>query len=1030
MQGKGIIKTLFFLLLAVTLYQIFLYYPTNNAEKECLAKATDIANGNEVIQDSIYKSLLDSITDEPLLNIPLVGNLSYAEVKKQQMGLGLDLKGGMSAVLQVDLKEYLFKQSDSNADPRFQTALENAQKGLTGSQSDYLTLFGQEWAKVADGASLGEIFITSDAYSDKIGINTTDTEILNILREDTKKTVNQTYNMLLQRIDRMGVVQPNVTLDEARDLILVELPGIENPKLAADMLEGTANLQFWKTYTAGEINSKLFAADQELKKEEEARDTTSGEVEMMTIDTLMPKLDDSGQPVLDSAGQVVMEQTQMEVPANFNSVDPRGPLSRLLTMGGMDSRRAAIGLAGKRDRDEVLKILESPQVKAQVPPDVKFYFGAKPIIDDEGVSTGNYMLYAIKEGYDKQAPLEGDIVKSARTETDPTTGQVGVNLDMKGDGPQVWCQLTTEAFNQGEKPIAIILDGEVVSAPSVNGAICQGSSRISGGFSVLEAQNLATKLEIGALPASPRIIQQAEVGPTLGQKNINRSLTALGIGFVLVLLFMIAYYSGGGIISIIALLTNLLFIFGALSNMGNVLTLPGIAGIVLTIGMAVDANVIIFERIREELREGKSLLVSVADGFSHSYSAIIDANVTTILVALVLLYFGMGPIKGFASVLIVGVIMSVFTAVLLGRLIIDWWTVSRGKDMGFWMGWSKNFLSNLSVDWLAKRKIAYGISAVIIIAGLISMFTVGFDYGVDFTGGYSYTVEIKDDKTYTAAQIKDALKVPFDGEPVVKTFDSANTFSITTKYLSDQQGDGTSEKVFAKLHEGINGLVGGNLKLSDFENAKSSTTKVISSNIVGPTIADDIRKSSIWATIVALLFIFTYIFIRFRKWQFSLGAVAALFHDVLIVLSVFSIGFAVGLPFSLEIDQAFIAALLTVVGYSINDTVVVFDRIREFLNKYVGRSKDEVINMAVNSTVSRTVITSLTTLFVVLILFIFGSGSIKGFAFALVVGILVGTYSSVFIATPIVHDSTKDLTPKKPKKKSQTSTLARKQAQA
>ncbi|NNF20439.1 MAG: protein translocase subunit SecD, partial [Saprospiraceae bacterium] len=547
--------------------------------------------------------------------------------------------------------------------------------------------------------------------------------------------------------------------------------------------------------------------------------------------------------------------------------------------------------------------------------------------------------------------------------------------------------------------------------PRVNGPIPGGNTQITGNFSVQEAADFASILEVGKLPAKVDIIQNTTVGPSLGQKNIDSSIRALGIGFGMVLLFMILYYAGAGFVSIIALILNLFFIFGALASFGTVLTLPGIAGIVLTIGMAVDANVIIYERIREELRAGKSMLASINDGFKHSYSAIIDANVTTILVAMVLAYFGLGPIKGFAVVLIIGVLSSLFTAVLVGRMVIDWWT-KGDRNIAFWSGLSKGMLANLNIDWLGKRRIAYVVSGVLIIAGLASIFTKGFDLGVDFKGGYSYNVEFAQGSNIDPESLRTGLESYLENPPLVKAVDTENTFNIVTDYLINDPEDDAADRVMAKVHEGLSGVTGINVDFDEFVKTDSeSDMHVTSSYKVLPTIADDIKKSSFYAGIFALLLIFLYIFIRFNRWQYSLGAVAALFHDSLIVLGLFSIFWGV-LPFSLEIDQAFIAALLTVIGYSINDTVVVFDRIREYLGIHTSKSTDEVLNLAINSTFSRTLITSFTTLIMILPLFIFGGGSIKGFTFAIIIGILVGTYSSIFVATPIVRDLSEDLKPK------------------
>ena len=621
-----------------------------------------------------------------------------------------------------------------------------------------------------------------------------------------------------------------------------------------------------------------------------------------------------------------------------------------------------------------------------------------------------------------EAPLQGDVVTDASADLDQETNQFVVNVNMGGrnekgaSGAQIWARMTT-ANAPTKRQVAIVLDNELVSAPAVQSVISGGRTQISGDFDSQEANDLANMLQVGKLPADIDIIEENIVGPSLGQANINSSLIAITIGFVLVLIFMMLYYGSGGVISIIALLLNLVFIFGSLAQLGTVLTLPGFAGVILTIGMAVDANVIIFERIREELRGGKSMMIAVKDGFQASYSAIIDANVTTILTGIVLYKFGLGPIKGFAAILIIGVIASLFTAVLVGRLLIEWWTQEKGKSIAFSTKMSESAFANLNYDFIKMRKTSYAISGAIILAGLISFATVGFQQGVDFKGGYSYAIEFE--KTTTADDVRSVMADVFGDEPTVKSFGGNNTYEITTTYLIDSKDENADSLVLDKLFEGAQTL-SGNTKMSRSDFVRGgAATKLTRSIKVGATIADDIKTSAFYAAIFALLLIFLYIFIRFRKWQYSLGAVAALFHDSMIILGLFSVLWGV-LPFSLEINQAFIAALLTVIAYSINDTVVVFDRIREYLGIYTQKDTDEILNLAINSTFSRTLITSLTTGIMLLPLFIFGGNGIKGFAFAILIGIVVGTYSSIFVATPIVRDFSKDLKNVKNAKAAQT----------
>lgn len=1017
MQGKGVVKFFLILMTVVSLVQYLFILPTRSVEKAADEYAQRVAANVEneesayVAEKQARTAYLDSMSSETILSVPLLKDYTYTDLKKQQLNLGLDLKGGMSTVLQVDLREFIINMSNDSKDPTFRTALDNATEALKNAQTDYVTLFGEEFQKVAEGKKLSSIFSRNQALRDKINFETSDGEVLRILREEADNAVGLTFQMLKDRIDKFGVTQPNVSLDASRDLILVELPGVDNPQRARNFLQASAKLEFWDVYgiTDPGIIDAFLEADRKLDAKMQGDTTTSDEPEYTVQNRYEYSRDSVTGEIVDSTvvGTDTIFSTEDALAAN-------GPLLSIFNLNGaggqLNNARAVMGTADKNKKDDVDKMLSDPSIKPLFPRDLHFRWGYQPVNDFEtGEVTNLYELYAIKarRGINKP-PLEGDNVTQASANPDPVSGQVEVLLRMDQTGAKIWGDMTTKAAQDNNREVAIVLDDEVVSAPRVNQPILDGNSSIAGSFSIQEAKDLSNILEIGKLPTKTKIIQESLVGPSLGKENISRSMNSLLIGFLLVLVFMILYYAGGGIVAICALFLNLFFIFGALASYGTVLTLPGIAGIVLTIGMAVDANVIIFERIREELREGKSVLMAVQDGFKHSYSAIVDANVTTILTAFVLAYFGLGPIKGFAVVLIIGVIFSLFTAVLVGRLIIEWW-LKRGNNISFWTGASKNMFANLNIDWIGKRKVSYIISSVIIIAGIISMVSRGFELGVDFKGGYSYNVEISDDQEISADALRGSLETAFEGAPfIVKSIDTRNNYNVTTSYLINDDADDAADRVVDKLHAGVNSVVGGNLDLEKFKNPEGNGTRITSFSKVGPTIADDIKTSSVYATVFALLLIFLYIFIRFNKWQYSLGAVAALFHDTLIVLSVFSIFHGI-LPFSLEIDQAFIAALLTVIGYSINDTVVVFDRIREFFGIYTDKDQDEVINAAVNTTASRTVITSLTTLLVVLILFLFGGSSIKGFAFALVVGIIVGTYSSVFVATPIVRDLASDL---------------------
>ena len=1003
MEGKGMIKWLLILVAIVCAIQLFYFIPTGNVESA--AEEAGLAAGE--LNSTEYKiaklNHLDSMSSENVLSIPFLKDYTYSELKRQQLALGLDLKGGMSTVLEVDLSEFLSTLAGNSKDNEaFKNAIRDAKLAQTNSQSDFITLFADAYqAQPGDKPTLTKIFRRA-AVLGEFNSETTDGEIIKALREKANETVSLTFNRLKERVDRLGVAQPNLSLDAGRDLILVELPGIDNPERAKQYLQASAALEFWDVYQINDqgILGTFQEADRRLKAAAGIDDTE----QVIEMDTTFTKKYDS------DGNELAEVDTTFTPKAGSDLLGNQGPLLSLLTLNNGSYSPTTFGVADRTAKDDIDALLRKAEIRALFPKESRFAWSYKPFENDEGV-TKLYELSLLKTvpGSDK-APLEGDVVVKANSDTDPATGQIGVALSMNPKGAKKWGEMTTRAAQQGNRCIAIVLDSMVVSAPTVNGPITGGNSSITGNYSIEEAVQFANVLEVGKLPAKLNIIQSNTVGPSLGAKNISSSVWSLLVGFGLLLLFMLLYYAGGGLIAILALLLNLFFIFGSLSSFGTVLTLAGIAGVVLTIGMAVDASVIIYERIKEELRAGKSNLAAIQDGFSNSYSAIIDANVTTILVAGVLAWFGLGPIKGFAIVLIIGVICSLFTAVLVGKMIIDWYTKDKGNELSFWTGFSKDMFANLNIDWMGKRKIAYVISGFLIIAGLASIFTRGFDLGVDFKGGYAYNVQFAEGTNVDSEAIKGGLAEVLGATPEVKAVDTDNTLRILTSYLIEENGDDTDRKVMEKINEGLNNVTGANTTIEQFMDSYSGDdiTHITQSNKVQPTIADDIKQSSKYAGVIALILIFLYIFLRFNKWQYSLGAVAALAHDALVVLGLFSLLKGL-LPFSLSVDQNFVAAILTVIGYSINDTVVVFDRIREYMGIYTNKPKNEVINMAVNSTFSRTLITSFTTLLVVLILFIFGGSAIKGFAFALIIGIVVGTYSSVFVATPIVSDLADDL---------------------
>ncbi len=1009
MQAKGVIKFFLILFAIVSAFQYLLIYPTWKVEKRAEKYAKEIGQrGNTQKEiDSLTKdariAYLDSMSAEHIFAIPLFKDYTYEELKSQQLALGLDLKGGLSALLQVDVKDFLQNLSKNSQDATFRQALVNAEERMKQTGSDYMTAFKDEWGELANGKTLASIFAKNEVLSEDITFSSQDDAVIAVLRQKANETVNLTFKRLKDRIDKFGVSQPNISLDQSRNIIMVELPGVENYERARNFLQAQANLEFWNVYRVTDNNIiQNFSRANERLRQLQAGDTTAlnQTIDLTRKDTIKTAILDSlGNPTGDSTTEII------DVPQDENSFQS-GPLFSVFTPNITGSLGlAAMGEAERNKMNIVMEYLQKPEISSMFPSDIQFLWGADARRDyGTGKLTNRYVLYAIKKGrVNAEAPLSGEHIVSATAAPDPMTNAVAVSLKMDNQGARIWGDMTTKAAQDNNREIAIVLDDEVVSAPSVNTPITDGNSSITGNFTVQEGSDLASVLEVGKLPAKTKIISESLVGPSLGKDNIRKSVLSLVSGFLLVMVFMIFYYNGGGIVSILALFTNLFFIFGALASYGTVLTLPGFAGIILTIGMAVDANVIIYERIKEELRAGKSTLNAVKDGFSQSYSAIIDANVTTLLVAIILAYFGVGPIKGFAVVLIWGVIFSFITAVWVTRLIIDYWNSKDGRLVSFMRPATQNILANLNIDWLGKRRKAYIFSITLTTIGLISIFTRGWELGVDFQGGYSYNIEFAQGADVSAQALSESLTDAFGSEPVVKSIDVGNHFNVTTSYLIDDTAEDASERVMNKLFEGVNSVMGGTLNLEEFKATEGSGTHILSASQVGPTIAEDIVSSSWKAILFSLIAIFIYIFVRFNKWQYSLGAIVGLLHDTLVIMGLFSLLRGI-LPFSLEIDQAFIAAILTVIGYSMNDTVIVYDRIRENFNSYSKKSRYELINDAINSTMSRTLITSGTTILVIFLLLVFGGSSIKGFAFAITFGIFFGTYSSIFISTPILYD--------------------------
>ena len=1004
MQGKGLVRFFLILMTIVTLFQFLLTIPTTNVEKNAESyalKAKAKAKGNK---DAAYKSAraayLDSMSTEVVFDLKGLKKYTYQDLKGQQLAMGLDLKGGMSVVLQVDLEEFISSLASNENDQEFKDALKKASQDQRQTQDNYVTLFARAYAEISGNKPLANLFSRNDALKDEIKSGDPNQKVISVLKQKADQTAELTFRLLKERIDKLGVTGPNVSLDNARALILVELPGIDNPQRARNFLQGAARLDFWNVYRLNDpINPNATTSKQIIEgfigaNEALAKTLGTGKTRPDTVNLV--KVDSLGNALAKSKWKY---DSIRQVPAD-------NPLLEILQINTQGQAPALMGYAEKNKKVLIDSLLARPEAMAQFPRDLTFAWSKDPITDPTTKKPTNvYELYAIKkEGNRQEAPLSGDNVVQAYEDSDQNTGKIVVSLRMDGEGAKTWAAMTTKAAQASNREIAITLDGEVISCPGVNEPITGGSSQISGSFTLEEAKDLANLLEVGKLPAETRIIQESVIGPSLGASNINKGFSTLVITFIAILAFMVAYYAGAGIVAILALIINIFLLLGAMASLGTVLTLPGIAGIVLTIGMAVDANVIIYERIREELRNGLGLKAAIQEGFKHAARAIIDGNLTTFIVGIALATFGLGPIKGFAIVLMLGIATTLFTGILVSRMMIEYWTEKRGKSMSFSYPWSSHTLLNQNVNWMGIRKISYAISGAFVLISIIAILVRGFDLGVDFKGGYSFNVQFE--QAVDPEALRQSLTAEFGSTPVVKAVDTENTLNVVTSHMIDSPAEDAQDQVTDKLFAGVNKVAGGNVEQENFKALDGSGTHVTSASKVGPTIADDIQRSSWKAGLFGLIGIFLYIFLRFSKAKYGWGGIIALIHDAIIAMGAFALFHGI-LPFNMEIDQAFIAAILTLLGYSINDTVIVFDRIREYIQKFPTMKKHDLINAAINSTLSRTIITSMTVFITVVILFFFGGNSIKGFAFAMMLGVLFGTYSSIFIASPIVADLTK-----------------------
>ena len=996
MQSKGAIKFLAIALAIVCLYQLSFTIVANYWENK----------GDEMIargDSTEAKAFMDSMATAPAYNL-LVKKFTLNEVRENEINLGLDLKGGMNVTLEVSLVDLIRSLSNFSKDGTFNRALDEAQKAAANSQQDFVDRFYKAFIKLDPNARLSAIFATKELQN-RVNLSSTNDEVIKVIKEESKNAFDRTYQIIKTRIDKFGVTSPNVQ-KLAGDRILVELPGIKEPDRVRKLLQGTAKLEFWETYENQEMYPILDSVNKMLRAIAPkdtmamAQDTSAAK----DTSALAVAAPDSGEKTLEqilgetkSAAETTKTASADSLKQTFDEFAKENPLFAYLTpayfqneQGQTELRKGPIiGTVQVKDTSKINAYLRMDAVRARFPREFKALWTVKPI-DKEGRFVE---LVAIRmPARSNTAPLEGDAITDARKQKGQFSNNWEIGMSMNAAGAKTWKKLTHDNIG---KSIAIVLDNSVYSFPTVQGEIAGGNSQITGNFTLNEAEDLANILKVGKLPAPAKIVEESIVGPTLGQEAIDNSFISFVVAFVVILLFMGLYYMKAGWVANLALFANIFFIMGVLASLNAVLTLPGIAGIILTIGLSVDANILIFERVREEIRHGKGMRLAISDGFKHAMSSILDSNITLFILGLVLFVFGSGPIQGFATTLMIGILCSLFAAVLISRLVFEG-LLSRNKPISFSNNFSENLYKGIHFDFVKNRKIYYIFSSIVIIAGIVAFAMKGLNYGVDFKGGRTYVVQM--DKSLHAEDIRTALTDDLQTAPEVKTVGTGNRFKITTSFMINDTASNVENVLIEKLHTGLSPLYSSAPDLNTFKKED-----LISSQKVGPTIADDIKQGAVWAILISCGLMFLYIFFRFKKWQFGLGATVALFHDVLFVLAIFAIFNGV-IPIALEIDQHFIAAILTVMGYTMTESVVVFDRIREFLSVHHTADDKTVINEALNATLSRTINTTLTVFFVLVVIFIFGGEVIRGFVFALLIGRVIGTYSSLCISTPIVID--------------------------
>ena len=1014
MQNKGAIRLFAILLALVSLYQLSFTFFTRKVEKDALEYATARAGENQDLIPGFQAFYLDSISSQTVYNFLFLRKYTYMECKSREINFGLDLKGGMNLILEVKVADIVRALSNYSQDENFLEAMRLAEQREKNSNRDFLPLFAEAFKEVAPNGNLSAIFATVD-LRDKVKSGDSDEAVLKVLDEESKSAIDNAFNIIRTRIDRFGVAQPNVQRLQKAGQIMIELPGITEPERVRKLLQGTANLEFWETFDNQEIYESIINANEMVRRYEEQKKLSATITQQIDTDIIAELDKEINNEEIPSIPEKESEVSSLlsELETESIPVETSGVISLFtyLQPSGMPTG-PEVGIVAGRDTAKVNYYLNLDQVRAVLPRDLKLLWSVKPISERElkhlmpnaNHKDNYYQLVAIKSTHDGRAPLEGDAVSNARASTSESSkgGGFSVSMSMTSEGAKTWARLTKANAPGGEnrngKCIAIVLDNYVYSFPRVLTEIKGGNSEITGTFTPEEAKDLANILKSGKLPAPARIVEDTVVGPSLGKEAVETGLRSFIWAFLAVLIYMMLYYGvkAGGVANI-ALICNVFFIMGIMSAFGAVLTLPGIAGIILTMAMAVDANVLIHERIKEEIIAGKGLKLAVNEGYKNAFSTIIDVNITSFITGWILYMVGTGPVKGFATTLMIGIVTSFITAVFISRLLYIS-LLKRDVEISFVTPLTKNFLKNLKIKFLEHRNKLLIVSAVLSVIAIGSLSTRGLKPGIDFTGGRTYVVRFAED--VNAVEIQSKLFDAFGGANVeAKTFGSNNQIRLATNFLYDDLNNQESDKIVEDaLYSGLGSFLGSNVTKEQF-----LSNNLMSSQKVGPSIASKTKTNAYIAVSLSLLAIFFYIFLRFRYWQFGLSAVIALGHDALMVIGIYSITYSF-MPFSMEVDQSFIAAILTVVGYSINDTVVVFDRIRENRALYPKRSLKDVVNLSMNMSVARTINTSLSTVIVLLIIFIFGSEVIRGFVFAMMIGVIVGTYSTFFVASPIAYN--------------------------